>query len=208
MFPLGFSEVNNKTIGTLIEQLKRSTDFGGGLAYQIGGGFSSDVALDIKAMGFMIVEVIRNVVMHSEPEPNEGHGYLMVEKTSRALTISIGDIGVGIRNSLSSKGISLDSDAQAIKKAVLYREKEVTPEADLTGLFGIAWHVKEIGGEIVIRSDSSSVRLVSDGSFSVTSAGVLDWMTNLGHPSFQHNLNAGFSGTQVIVEIKREKSVN
>jgi len=203
-FPLGFSEVTNRTIGTLIEQLKGATNFGGAIAYGMGWG-PNDVERNIKAIGFMIAEVIRNVVMHSEAEPNEGHGYLMVEKTPRALTLSIGDIGVGIRRSLASKEVLSGNDTQAIAKAMLYREKDVTSEADLTGLFGIAWYVKQIGGEILIRSDSSSVRLMSDGSFSVTRDSVVDWIRNLAHRHLQASLHFGFPGTQIVVEIKREK---
>ena len=83
-FPLGFSEVNNKTVGSLIEQIKSSTNYGGTLARDMGGGLiSNDVDRAIKVIGSIIAEVIRNVVMHSEPELNEGQGYLFVEKTSR-----------------------------------------------------------------------------------------------------------------------------
>ena len=205
-FPLGFSEVNNKTIGSLIEQIERSTNYGGTLAHDMGGGRSSDVDRAIKVIGSIIAEVVRNVVMHSEPEPNEGRGYLLVEKTSRGLTISIGDIGVGIRSSLASKGTPSSNDTQAIKKALLYREREATSEVNLTGLFGIAWHIKEIGGELLIRSDSSSVRLLSGATFSVTHAVVSDWIRDSTRRSFQSNLYAGFPGTQIIVDIKSEKA--
>lgn len=203
-FPLGFSEVNGGTIGTLVRRLQESTKLGGSLAYDMGWG-PNDVERNVEAIGFMIVEVIRNVVMHSDAKPDAGYGYLMVEKTQRALAISVGDIGVGIRRSLVLKREVSGNDTQAIEQALLYRESIVTCEEDLTGLFGILWYVKEIGGELLIRSDSSAVRLMSDGSSSVTGDLVVDWIGNSAHRYSQTNLDFGFPGTQLVIEIRREK---
>lgn len=201
-FPLGFSIVDGGTIGGFIERLQGAVGPGSPFTYDMGEGLT-DVAHKIEAIGFIIAEVFRNVVMHSEAEPNEGCGYLMVEKTPKALTLFIGDIGVGIRRSLASKEKLTGSDTQAIKRALLYRAQD--GEDDLRGLFGVAWHIKEIGGEILIRSDSSNVRLMSDGSFPTTRDQVVNWIKNSAQPYSQTNLHFGFPGTQIIVEIKREE---
>lgn len=201
-FPLGFSRVDGRTIEALIKRLQEAVTLGGSIAYDMGWG-PTDVGYYAGVIGFIIAETIRNVVMHSAAEPNEGYGYLMVEKTRRALTLSVGDIGVGIRRSLASRGVSTQNDVHAIESALLYREKDFACEADLTGLFGLARNIMVVGGEILIRSDSTAVRLRADGSFPPTRDQVVNWIKN--PASSQTNLHFGFPGTQIIVEIKGEK---
>ena len=104
----------------------------------------------IPAFATAISETAKNVVQHSQTIEGTGFGYLSVARVQQNLfRISVGDVGRGFRASLANKGVSVASDSEAIREALLYRYHAKKGE----GLFRVAQFLSHQEGVIRMRSN-------------------------------------------------------
>jgi len=107
----------------------------------------------------MIIETNRNLIQHSRDKDGEGYGYFVLaskpSKDRPRITCTVGDSGVGFRNSLNRKGIHLRNDGEAIKHALFYRYNN----REGAGLFRAVQLASILRGVVKMRSGRTSAFL-------------------------------------------------
>lgn len=114
--------------------------------------------------GFIVAlsEVCQNIIEHSENK-----GYVGIQKyrfqnmNKNVVKIAVMDVGIGFRNSLSSR-FKLRSDLEAIDKALLHGASRYEDEGRGHGLAAVRRFVTTWNGKLSIRSGSASLALVPE----------------------------------------------
>lgn len=101
-----------------------------------------------------IFELLNNIVEHSGKALNTGHGYAGIFKSGSKISIFIADAGVGFKEGLERRGLSVQREEDAIKKAFLFKYYR-SKEREGVGIFGVLKNLRKLGGWVKVGSGKS-----------------------------------------------------
>lgn len=125
----------------------------------------------IRKASSALLEMVQNIPHHANPNnPAEVEGYVSIQiyKDGKKITIAVGDLGIGIRESLSSNDLYAGSsftDLQAVKKAIIDRASRLKRENELRGggLRRMKDHIASLNGIVIVRSGTCGITFYPDG---------------------------------------------
>jgi len=109
-------------------------------------------------------EICQNIIEHSENKGFVGiqkYWYQSIDKN--VVKIAVMDVGVGFRNSLSGR-FKLQSDLEAIDKALLHGASRFEDEGRGQGLAAVRRFVKQWNGKLSIRSGTAKLSMIPNWS--------------------------------------------
>ncbi len=99
----------------------------------------------------IISELLSNIIEHSGEKVNTGNGYVTMFVSGKKINILIADAGVGFKKGLERKGLLVKDEAEAIKKAFLFKYFRNT-KVEGRGIFEVLKCLRKLGGWLRIRS--------------------------------------------------------
>jgi anti-sigma regulatory factor (Ser/Thr protein kinase) len=112
--------------------------------------------------GFIVAlsEICQNIIEHSENKGFVGiQKYRYQSLNKNVVKIAVMDVGVGFRKSLSSR-FKLQSDLEAIDKALLHAASRYEDEGRGHGLAGVRKFVNQWNGKLSIRSGTAKLSII------------------------------------------------
>jgi len=112
--------------------------------------------------GFIVAlsEVCQNIIEHSRTRGFVGiQKYYWQNLKKNIVKIAVSDIGIGFRRSLSER-FSLDSDAEAIEKALLHGASRYADKGRGHGLAAVKRFVNEWNGKLSVRSGTARLAIL------------------------------------------------
>jgi len=204
--PAGYCRITPDSAERLFRQIDRYFGFPGFTVSE----FTSDLGLPLwegtentKRLWNSLKDLILNVLQHSSSRNLGGQGYFALDVSPNRLHFTVADSGVGIRESLSKRGIMAEDSENAIRDALELRYRHKLSNTWEEGLFGVAEWVFAVGGKLLIRSADASVELRSEAYGKFDRDRAYKWVCAQQLSRVTTGMKFGFGGVQVYFELEK-----